>query len=58
MRRICKIIEKIINNGKNDEHRRMALNMLADEKLSLQDIAKYSGLTDTEAKALAKKKST
>ncbi len=55
VRRMCKIIEKLINNGKNDEHRRMALNMLADGKLSLQDIAKYSGLTVTEAKALAKK---
>lgn len=35
----------------------IALNMLADGKLSVKDIAKYSGLTVTEVKALAKKKS-
>ncbi|MCM1480894.1 MAG: hypothetical protein NC085_14415, partial [Muribaculaceae bacterium] len=53
VRRMCKIMEELVI----DERKRMAINMLADGKLSIKEIAKYSGLTVTEVKALAKKKS-
>ncbi len=53
VRRMCKIMEDIAK----ERSEQIALNMLADGKLSVKDIAKYSGLTVTEVKALAKKKS-
>lgn len=51
VRRMCKIMEDIAK----ERSEQIALNMLADGKLSVKDIAKYSGLTVTEVKALAKK---
>ncbi|MCM1335561.1 MAG: hypothetical protein NC084_04495 [Bacteroides sp.] len=50
---MCKIMEDVAN----ERSKQVALNMLADGKLSVKDIAKYSGLTVAEVKALAKKKS-
>ncbi|MCM1488133.1 MAG: hypothetical protein NC203_07185 [Firmicutes bacterium] len=53
VRRMCKIMEDVAN----ERSKQIALNMLADGKLSVKDIAKYSGLTVAEVKELAKKKS-
>lgn len=53
VRRMCKIMEDVAK----ERSEQIALNMLSDGKLSVKDIAKYSGLTVTEVKALAKKKS-
>ncbi len=44
--------EKYYLNGINDTKRNTALNMLADRKLSVNDIAKYSGLSKEEVKKL------
>ncbi|MCM1061430.1 MAG: PD-(D/E)XK nuclease family transposase [Eubacterium sp.] len=57
VRRMCKIMEDIRNEGAKERSKQNALNMLADGKLSVKDIAKYSGLTVAEVKALAKEKS-
>lgn len=46
---MCKIIEDLIDN----EKRESALRMLADGELSLEKIAKYSGLTLEQVKELA-----
>lgn len=53
VRRMCKIMEEVAK----ERSEQIALKMLADGKLSVKDIARYSGLTVTEVKALAKKKS-
>ncbi|MCM1167607.1 MAG: hypothetical protein NC299_15400, partial [Lachnospiraceae bacterium] len=57
VRRMCKIMEELVSEGKKERSEQIALNMLSDGKLSVKDIAKYSGLTVAEVKALAKKKS-
>lgn len=51
---MSKIMEELVN----EYNKQVALNMLSDGKLSVKDIAKYTGLTVTEVKALAKKKSS
>lgn len=45
---MCKIMEEIIDS----EKRECALRMLADGELSLDKIAKYSGLTLEQVKEL------
>lgn len=54
--RMCKIMEELVNESMEEGKKQIALNMLADGKLSVKDIAKYCGLTVTEVKELAKKK--
>ena len=46
---MCKIMEELIDNEKKES----ALRMLADGELSLEKIAKYSGLTLEQVKELA-----
>lgn len=56
VRSMCKIMEDVAMDAAKARSEQVALKMLADGKLSVKDIAKYSGLTVNEVKALAKKK--
>ncbi len=53
VRRMCKIMEDVRNEGKKE----VALELIALGKLSLKEIAKCTSLPLSEIKALAKKKS-
>ena len=50
---MCKIMEEISSKAAREAQIKNALSMLDGGKLSFEDIAKYSGLTLDEVKALA-----
>ncbi len=54
---MCKIMEDYGDKRAMNERRQLALKMIADGKLSFEDIAKYSDLTLEEVKALAESES-
>ena len=57
---MCEIMDKISRKAADEATRekqiQIAMSMLDDGKLSFEDIAKYSGLTLDEVKALAEGK--
>ena len=52
-KKMCKIVEELREDARMEERRQFAISMIKDGKLSFEDIAKYSGLTLEEVKALA-----
>ncbi len=54
--KMCKIVEELREEARIEAKRQTALSMIEDGKLSFEDIAKYSGLTLEEVKALAEGK--
>ncbi|SDA31441.1 hypothetical protein SAMN02910447_03393 [Ruminococcus sp. YE71] len=54
---MCKIVEELRDEARNEarmeEKQQIAISMIKDGKLSFENIAKYSGLTLDEVKALA-----
>ena len=53
---MCKIMEDLNEKAVHDNRIHIAMSMINDGKLSFEDIAKYSGLTLEEVKALAEGK--
>lgn len=53
---MCKIVEELREEARIEAKRQTALSMIEDGKLSFEDIAKYSGLTLEEVKALTEGK--
>ncbi len=54
---MCKVMEDMRNEAAREKSVEIALAMIEDGKLSLELIAKYSGLTLEEVEELARKKS-
>ena len=50
---MCKIMEEMREDAENRKAIQIALNMIIKGKLSLDDIAEYSGLTLEKVKELA-----
>ena len=50
---MCEIMDNLYKKKAKEDRKQMVVEMLKDGKLSYEDIAKYSGLTLEEVKALA-----
>lgn len=49
---MCKVVEDMINEEVRENNIAIAMRMLEDGKLSVEEIAKYTGLSEDEVKSL------
>ena len=49
---MCELMEDLVDSGKKDEKKEIALRMLNSGRVPIEEIAEYTGLTVDEVKML------